>query len=72
MRGPRLPGSGGIAGFLQDAALVALDEVACRAGSSREELVLAMVDEEAAREYEERYDVDPRSVIDLAETVLPG
>ncbi len=66
------PGSGGIAGFLQDAALVALDEVACRAGSSREELVLAMVDEEAAREYEERYDVDPRSVIDLAETVLPG
>ena len=66
------PGSGGIAGFLQDAALVALDEVACRAGSSREELVLAMVDEEAAREYEERYNVDPRSVIDLAETVLPG
>jgi hypothetical protein len=66
------PGSGGITGFLQDAALVALDEVACRVGSSREELVLAMVDDDAARTYERRYDVDPRSVIDLAESVLPG
>jgi predicted MFS family arabinose efflux permease len=65
------PGSGGVTGFLQDAALVALDEVACNAGSSREELVLAMVDEDAARDYERRYDVDPRSVIDLAEGVLP-
>jgi hypothetical protein len=65
------PGSGGITGFLQDAALVAVDEVACKAGSSREELVLAMVDEDAAREYERRYDVDPRSVTDLAESVLP-
>jgi MFS family permease len=66
------PGSGGITGFLQDAALVALDEVACRVGSSREELVLAMVDDDAARAYERRYDVDPRSVIDLADSVLPG
>jgi predicted MFS family arabinose efflux permease len=66
------PGSGGITGFLQDAALVALDEVACRVGSSREELVLAMVDDDAARAYKRRYDVDPRSVIDLAESVLPG
>jgi MFS family permease len=66
------PGSGGITGFLQDAALVALDEVACRVGSSREELVLAMVDDDAARAYERRYDVDPRDVIDLAGSVLPG
>jgi MFS family permease len=66
------PGSGGITGFLQDAALVALDEVACRVGSSREELVLAMVDDDAARAYERRYDVDPRSVIDLADSILPG
>ena len=54
------PGSGGITGFLQDAALVAVDEVACKAGSSREELVLAMVDKDAAQEYERRYGVDPR------------
>jgi hypothetical protein len=46
--------------------------VACRVGSSREELVLAMVDDDAARAYERRYDVDPRSVIDLADSVLPG
>jgi hypothetical protein len=65
------PGSGGITGFLQDAALVAVDEVACKAGSSREELVLAMVDKDAAREYERRYGVDPRSVTDLAGSVLP-
>jgi MFS family permease len=66
------PGSGGITGFLQDAALVAVDEVACRVGSSREELVLAMVDDDAAKDYEQRYDVDPRSVIDLAGSILPG
>ncbi len=66
------PGSGGITGFLQDAALTAVDEVACRVGSSREELVLAMVDDDAAKEYEREYDVDPRSVIDLAGSVLPG
>ena len=66
------PGSGGITGFLQDAALVAVDEVACRVGSSREELVLAMVDDDAAKDYERRYDVDPRSVIDLAGSILPG
>ena len=65
------PDSGGITGFLQDAALVGLDEVACRAGSSREELVLAMVDEDAAADYEREYDVDPRSLRDLAETALP-
>jgi hypothetical protein len=67
-----LPDSGGVAGVLQDAALVALDKLACRAGSSREELVLAIADEDAAKEYEERYDVDPRSLQGLAELVLPG
>jgi hypothetical protein len=66
------PGSGGVTGFLQDAALQAIDEVACRAGSSREELVLAMLDEDEARDYERRYDVDPRSVTDLAGSLLPG
>jgi hypothetical protein len=67
-----LPDSGGIAGVLQNAALVALDQLACRAGSSREELVLAIADEDAAKEYEERYDVDPRSIENLADLVLPG
>jgi hypothetical protein len=66
------PDTGGLTGFLQDAALVALDRVACEAGSSREELVLALLDDSAARDYRARYDVDPRSIGDLAESVLPG
>ncbi len=56
-----LPDTGGIAGFLQDRALEALDTAACRFGSSREELVLALADEQAARRYEREHGVDPRS-----------
>ena len=67
-----LPGTGGVTGFAQDAALVAADVIACRVGSSREELVLALADDEAAREYEERYGVNPRSALDIAERFLPG
>lgn len=57
-----LPGTGGISGFLQDRALEALDTAACRFGSSREELVLALADERAARRYEQRHGVDPGSI----------
>ena len=67
-----LPGTGGISGFAQDAALTAADAVACRVGSSREELVLALADDETAREYEERYGVNPRSALDIAKQFLPG
>ena len=67
-----LPGTGGVTGFAQDAALVAADVIACRVGSSREELVLALADDEAARDYEERYGVNPRSALDIAESFLPG
>jgi len=58
----KLPRTGGIAGFLQDRALEALDAAACRFGSSREELVLALADEQAARRYEAEHGVDPRSL----------
>ena len=34
--------------------------------------MLAFVDDEAAHEYEERYGVDPRSALDIAERFLPG
>jgi Major Facilitator Superfamily len=67
-----LPDSGGLTGAIQDAALLALDKVACEAGSSREELVLAIVNEDEAKKYEQRYGVDPRSIQNLAELVLPG
>ena len=67
-----LPSTGGVRGFAQDAALVAADVIACRVGSSREELVLALADDDAAHDYEERYGVNPRSALDIAERFLPG
>jgi hypothetical protein len=56
-----LPGTGGIDGLVQDAALMALDRAACRFGSSREELALALADEDDARAYRAEHGVDPRS-----------
>lgn len=56
-----LPDSGGVSGFLQDQALRVLDTTACKNGSSREELVLALADEAEAKEYAKKYGVDPRS-----------
>jgi hypothetical protein len=56
-----LPETGGITGFLQDRALEALDTAACRYGSTREELVLALADDKAAQRYERDHGVDPRS-----------
>ncbi len=67
-----LPDTGGITGFVQDTALETLDRVACKAGSSREELVLALVDPEEAESYQRRYGTDPRNVVDLAQLVLGG
>lgn len=65
-----LPETGGVTGFLQDSALVALDRAACRFGSSREELVLAIADEDEARDYERRFGVNPRSAGDVIEGIL--
>jgi hypothetical protein len=65
-----LPETGGIDGALQDAALRALDRAACRYGSSREELALALVDEGERRAYEREYGVDPRSIGGLLRAVL--
>jgi hypothetical protein len=59
------PRTGGIDGFLQEAALVALDRAACRFGSSREELALALADPDMARAYERRHGHDPRDAGDL-------
>jgi hypothetical protein len=46
--------------------------VACRVGSSREELVLALADDQASRDYERRYGINPRSALDVAGSFLPG
>jgi hypothetical protein len=65
-----LPDTGGIDGALQDAALVALDRAACRYGSSREELALALVDDDARAAYEREHGVDPRDLGGLVAAVL--
>jgi hypothetical protein len=63
-----LPGTGGLEGFLQDRALELLDTTACRAGATREELVLALADGQDRRRFEQRHGVDPRSL----STILSG
>ena len=65
-----LPDTGGIDGALQDAALIALDRAACRYGSSREQLALALVDGDARADYEREFGVDPRSIGGLLGAVL--
>jgi hypothetical protein len=65
-----LPHTGGVSGALQDAALVALDRAACRFGSSREELALALVDDRARAEYEREHGVDPRGIGGLLGAIL--
>jgi hypothetical protein len=65
-----LPHTGGIDGALQDAALGALDRAACRYGSSREELALALVDDDARKAYEREYGVDPRSIGGLLRALI--
>jgi hypothetical protein len=65
-----LPNTGGISGALQDAALKALDRAACRWGSSREELALALVDPQDAAAYKREHGVDPRSVLNILRALL--
>jgi hypothetical protein len=65
-----LPQTGAIDGVIQDVALVGLDRAACEFGSSREELAIALVDDDAAARYEEEHGADPRSIGDLARGVL--
>jgi len=67
-----VPGAGGIGGFLQERALELLDTSACRLHASREELVLALVDDDDRRRFEERHGVDPRSLSSLLGGLLGG
>ncbi len=56
-----VPETGGITGFLQTQVLKGLDRAACKNGSSREELVLAIADKQRALQYERKYGVNPQS-----------
>jgi MFS family permease len=61
---------GGVEGAAEDLALDALDRAACDFGSSREELVLALFDEETRRAYEREYGLDPRSLEELLRGIV--
>ncbi len=66
----RCPQTGGIEGFLQDRALELLDTTACKVGATREELVLALADEQERKRFERRHGVDPRSLSALLRSLL--
>jgi MFS family permease len=68
----KLPETGGLGGFLQDQALRLLDSTACKYGSSREELVLALTSDADAKRFKEEHGVDPRKVGGLLRTLLGG
>ncbi len=65
-----LPKTGGITGALQDVALRGVDLAACRFGSSREELVLALANEEDAQRYQAEHGVNPRSPSSVLSALL--
>lgn len=65
-----LPDTGGIGGFLQDLSLEGLDRAACEFGSSREELLLALFDDELREEFEDEHGEDPRSITELGPAIL--
>ena len=65
-----LPNTGGVTGFLQDQALKLLDSTACKVGSSREELVLALADKDEAKRFQREHGVDPRSAAGLLQLLL--
>jgi len=66
------PSVGGLTGFLQRQALVLLDRTACRLGSSREELVLALADKDDAARFRREHGVNPRSVGGALQAPLGG
>jgi MFS family permease len=65
-----LPNTGGVSGFLQEQVLKLLDSTACKLGSSREELVLALADKSEAKRFEREHGVDPRTVSGLLKALL--
>jgi hypothetical protein len=65
-----LPDVGGIGGILQNLSLEALDRAACKFGSSREELLLALFDDRLQHKFEEEHGVNPRSALSLGPAIL--
>jgi hypothetical protein len=57
--------TGGIAGAIQLQALKQLDQAACKVGSTREELALAIFDSDRAKQFERDYGTNPRSLLSI-------
>jgi hypothetical protein len=68
----KLPGTGGLGGFVQDQALRLLDSTACRYHASREELVLALTSDADAKRFKQRHGVDPRTFGGLLRALIGG
>jgi predicted MFS family arabinose efflux permease len=66
----KTPNTGGITGIVQRQALAVLDRAACRYGSSREELVLALADKDDAKRFKREHGVDPRSALGILQGLL--
>ena len=66
------PSAGGLTGLLQRQALSLLDQTACRLGSSREELVLALADDADAKRFQREHGVNPRTLGGVLQTLLGG
>jgi hypothetical protein len=62
-----IPNSGGLFGRIQQGALILLDKAACGYGSSREELVMALADDEEYERFKAKYHEDPRSAKGIIE-----
>ena len=61
---------GGVEGVVEEIALRGLDRAACRFGSSREELVLALFDDRSRRDYEREHGVDPRQLDEVLKGIV--
>jgi hypothetical protein len=65
-----VPNTGGVTGLLQEQVLKLLDSTACKLGSSREELVLALADKAEAERFKREHGVDPRTIGGLLTALL--
>jgi MFS family permease len=61
---------GGVEGLVEGIALRGLDRAACRFGSSREELVLALFDDQSRRDYEREHGIDPQQLDSLLRGII--
>jgi hypothetical protein len=61
---------GGVEGVVEGIALRGLDRAACHFGSSREELVLALFDDQSRADYEREHGVDPRELDEVLKRIV--